>query len=142
MYSSLEEVQKHSAKQASLAIAQAHKLGKESFFILEIVRTIGMDEDTKYRVDIRISDRFSVREVECLGFNTMLTHFSLSPKRDRYIAKTIYHVLDKEQVMMVSNIKESEFIKRIKLIEDPIVRNAINDCRKHAKRLLSGRRSK
>lgn len=140
MFSSLEEVQKYSAQHAQNAIMDARELGKESFYILELLRTIGMDKDTKYNLAIQISDKFSRREIECLGFNTMLTHFKLSPNGDKYIAKTIYHVLDRDQVMMISNIKESAFAKMLKDIDDKTSLFAIKSSREHAKRLLSGKR--
>lgn len=140
MFSSLEEVQKYSSQHVQNAIIDARKLGKDSFYILELLRTIGMDKDTKYNVAIQISDKFSRREIECLGFNTMLTHFKLSPKGDKYIAKTLYHVLDREQVMMISNIKESAFVNMIRNIDDERSLIAIKSSREHAKRLLSGKR--
>lgn len=142
MYDSLEEVQKCSALKIQEAFSEALRLGKDSFFLLEVVRTIGMDEDTKYRSDMQLMDKFDRRELKSLGFNTILTHFTISPNRDRYIANTIYHVLDIDQVVMIDNIKEYEFQKYLKLIDDPKVLIAVKSSREHAKRLLSGRRSK
>ncbi len=141
MFETLQQAQERSQQDVFNLISHATLQGKEKFYILEALQTTGVGRNLKYRLIVQGLDKFNKKELNLLGFSTMLTHFTRSPDSKKYITTTLYHVLDRKNVEIIHNMKESAFIEFVQFYKnDKGMAIMLMSTRKHAKRLLNGKK--
>ena len=137
---SLEEAQKQSAVTLNHIVQDSLKQKRNVFYLIEILRTIGEGSNTKFQILFNCMNHFSEQEAIFLGFQTMVSRFTLSSCEKKYHVKVLHHILDKSHLLVIDKMDESYYINLCNKLkkEDVNAYIALKSSRSHAKRLLKG----